>query len=198
MGLGERRAELTRDVGLRTHVDDLLQMTAQMDEVVFVAHSYAGLVVREAVDRHPSNVRGIVLIDAWAGPNGSSLATLAPDWFMPVLVATAERDGDGWRIPVPDPSLVGVTDPDDVALLVEMCSPQPLLSFTESTVLSSAIDLVPCEAILCSEGIGIPFADFAVEFGWPTSTIECGHDAMLLQPEQLAALIGSAIERFTL
>jgi pimeloyl-ACP methyl ester carboxylesterase len=196
-GLGDRLDELAASIGLRAHAEDLVQLVQDKDlrDVVLVGHSYAGLVVREAADRCPERVRGIVLVDAWVGRDGESVASLAPDWFMPALTASADADGDGWAIPPPPAELVGVNDPDDAAWLAGMCTPQPLFTFTEATQLRGDIDTIGCEAIVCRDGIGIPFASWADEFGWPTATIDCGHDAMVIEPERLTSLLAGAVRR---
>src|SRR5687768_9916875 len=57
-GLGSRRDELAPDVGLHAHADDIVELLEGEDlsDVVLVAHSYAGFVVREAADRVPTRV----------------------------------------------------------------------------------------------------------------------------------------------
>ena len=54
-GLGERASELRPDVGLRTHVDDVVELLRGGDlrDVVLVGHSYSGLVVGGAAAPHP-------------------------------------------------------------------------------------------------------------------------------------------------
>lgn len=127
--------------------------------VVLVGHSYARFVVRKAADRVPHRVKALVVVDAWVGTNGES-----------------------------PPEFVGVSDDADAAWLTEMCSPQPLLSFTGCTSLNGAVDAIPTHAILCRDGLGIPFRQWSEEFGWPVSTIDCGHDAMVIEPERLAQI----------
>src|SRR5688572_8722489 len=63
------------------------------DDVVLVGHSYAGLVVREAADARPDAVGHIVLVDGWAGPDGSSVFSLAPDALVEAVRTAAETAG---------------------------------------------------------------------------------------------------------
>jgi pimeloyl-ACP methyl ester carboxylesterase len=196
-GLGSRRDELTPDVGLHTHVEDVVELLEREDlsDVVLVGHSYAGFVVREAADRVPARVRGIVMLDAWAGHNGESLATRAPAWFMDAMRTAAETSGDGWAMPALPAELLGVSDPDDIAWLAEMCTPHPLLTFTETTTLTGAVESIPHAAIVGHEA-GIPFRSWAEEFGWPVDPIDCGHDAMIIDPGAVAKLISAAATTF--
>jgi pimeloyl-ACP methyl ester carboxylesterase len=116
-GAGERAHLLSPQVGLATHVEDVVAHLrhAGLGRVVLVGHSYAGLVVREAADRVPEQVAAVALIDAWVGGDGASLASLAPPWFVDALRRATEQDGFGWLCPPPPPDFVGITDPDDVA-----------------------------------------------------------------------------------
>jgi pimeloyl-ACP methyl ester carboxylesterase len=163
--------------------------------VVLVGHSYAGFVVREAADRVPTRVKGIVMLDAWAGRDGESLADRAPAWFMDAMRTDAEARGDGWAMPALPAELVGITDPDDIAWLAERCTPQSLLTFTEPTTLTGAVDAIPHAAIVCHDA-GFPFRAWADEFGWPMEAIDCGHDAMVIDPDGVAKLIDVAARSF--
>ena len=196
-GLGSRRAELTPDAGLRAHVDDVVGLLEGEDltDVVLVGHSYAGFVVREAADRVPERVRGIVMLDAWAGHDGESMADRAPPWFMDAMRAAAETSGDGWAMPALPAEVLGVTDPADIAWLAERCTPQALLTFTEATRLTGTVESIPHAAIVCHEA-GIPFRAWAEEFGWPVATIDCGHDAMVIDPDGVAKLVDAAAATF--
>ena len=188
-GLRERRGELSADVGLARHADDVVAALVDGEPCVLVGHSYGGLVVRQAADRRPERVRHIVLIDGWAGPNGTSLFGLAPSWFADGLRAAADRDGDGWAMPAPDPALVGITDPEQAEDVRTRLTAHPLLSFEEETMLSGAVDGVPGSAIVCRPGAGLPFEAFARDLGYRVVDLQSGHDAMLLAPRALARLI---------
>jgi hypothetical protein len=114
---------------------------------------------------------------------------------MDAMRTAAEATGDGWAMPALPAELLGVTDPHDVAWLAERCTPQPLLTFTEPTTLTGAVDAIPHTAIVGHEA-GIPFRGWADEFGWPVEAIGCGHDAMVIDPEGVAKLIDDAATSF--
>ncbi|MFL5832313.1 MAG: alpha/beta fold hydrolase [Solirubrobacteraceae bacterium] len=190
-GLAERAGELTPAIGLEDHVRDVLDALAGANEPVsLVGHSYAGLVVREAAPRAPEKVREVVLVEGWIGPAGASLLDLAPDWFSDGIRRAAAEQGDGWRIPVPDPAAVGVQDPDDVAWLRQRLTEHPLKTFTDPT--TAAVHMpIAMRAILASPG-PVPFADMAGQLGIPTQRIEGGHDLMITSPQALA---GALVQR---
>jgi pimeloyl-ACP methyl ester carboxylesterase len=194
-GAGDRAHLLSPQVGLSTHVEDVVAHLrhADLDDVLLVGHSYAGLVVREAADRVPERVAAVGLVDAWVGLDGASLASLAPDWFTDALRVATDRDGFGWLCPPPPPELVGVTDPDDAAWLVPRLGPHPFRTFVDPTRLSGRVDALPHHAAVCAEGLGLPFAAMAAGVGCPEPTVlPTGHDAMVTAPAALADFLATA------
>jgi pimeloyl-ACP methyl ester carboxylesterase len=133
-GLGEDSANLTPDVGLATHVEDVVTLLNDLTNVVLVGHSYAGFVVREAADRVPGRVAKLILVDGWAGTNRQSLFDRATADFRDWMRRSAHSGGDGWRIPAVPPAAIGVTHPDDVAWVAPRLTDQPLRSFSDPTV----------------------------------------------------------------
>lgn len=140
------------DQGLHDHAEAVaaaVDIVAEEDDVVLVGHSYAGLVVREAADARPDAIGHIVLVDGWAGPNGSSMFSLAPAAFVTAVRTAAETRGNGRQIPAPPPAAFGIVDPDTAADLATRMLPQPLRSFTEPTCLNGAVDRIAGTAIFC-------------------------------------------------
>lgn len=185
-GLGERADELTPKVGLRTHVDDVVDVLRDEDlsGVELVGHSYAGLAVREAADREPARVARITMLDAWVGRDGDSIDGLSPPRFRQWVDRLTEDD----VITVPPPSTVGVHEPGDVAWLEANLTPHPRLSFAEPTRLTGAVDGIACQAVVCRPGV-VPCRAWAAEAGWPIAELDTGHDAMVTAPAELAALL---------
>ncbi|MFI6481382.1 alpha/beta fold hydrolase [Nonomuraea sp. NPDC050663] len=181
---------LDGDVGLDTHVDEVLvSLAAAGDDVILVGHSYAGLVVRQAADQRPDLVKQVVLIDGWAGGDGTSLFDLAPEAF----VTTVRAATDGLHIPAPPPASFGVTDPDDTRWLAARLRPHPLRTFTEPTRLSGAVDRIPGTAISCRPQT-YPFERFAEELGYRTVPVDGPHNVMLTHPRPLARLLFDSLQ----
>lgn len=188
-GIGERAGEATRDVGVRTHVDDVVAaLRAEEEPVVLVGHSYGGLVGRGAADREPDRVERLVAVEGWLGADGTSLFDLAPDWFADGLRTAAAERGDGWLIPPLPPALLGITDPDDVAWVEANVTPQPMRTFSEPTALSGAVDGVPGLQVVGDPG-PLPFDQWAADVGYPVRRIAGGHDLMVTSPRELAAAL---------
>jgi pimeloyl-ACP methyl ester carboxylesterase len=176
------------DHGLHDHVDAVvatLDSLAIWENCVLVGHSYAGLVVREAADARPDAVGHIVLLDGWAGPDGASMFSLAPETFEQAIRAAARAHGDGRLIPAPPPAAFGIGDPELAAWLATRLLPQPLRTFTEPTRLSHAVDRIPGTAFHCRPQT-YPFDKIGEAVGYPTHALDGPHDVMLADPELVA------------
>ncbi|MEU0404783.1 alpha/beta hydrolase family protein [Streptomyces sp. NPDC006197] len=158
------------------------------DDVVLVGHSYAGLVVREAADQARRAVDHIVLVDGWAGPDGTSLFALAPETFAGAMRAAAAASPDGRLVPAPPPHLFGIVDATDAARLAARLVPQPLRTFSEATRLSGRVDRIPGTAVHCRPQ-AFAFDRFGRALGYRTRALDGPHDIMLTDPEPLARLL---------
>jgi pimeloyl-ACP methyl ester carboxylesterase len=186
---------LVGDQGLHDHAQAVVAAldtaTRGEDDVVLVGHSYAGLVVREAANARPDAVSHIVLVDGWAGPNGSSIFSLAPDAFVMWARTAAEAAGNGHQIPAPPPAAFGITDPDAADDLAGRLLPQPLRSFTESTRLHGAVDRIAGTAIYCTPQT-YPFDQFGKAVGYRTLALDGPHNVMMTHPEELVRVLLNA------
>jgi pimeloyl-ACP methyl ester carboxylesterase/ketosteroid isomerase-like protein len=187
---------LERDVGLTTHVDEVLAVLDAVPtdgQTLLVGHSYAGLVVRQVADARPDSVDELILVEGWAGPDGASMLSLAPDWFVEGI-RTAARANGGRRIPAPNSAVFGIDDPETAAWLQERLRPQPLRTFTEPTRLTGAVDAVRGTGVYCRPQ-NFPFAQFADDLGYPLVALDGPHDVMLARPEAVARELLSAADR---
>jgi pimeloyl-ACP methyl ester carboxylesterase len=194
-GLGGNVAEANREIGLCTHVDDVVRVLDGLSEerVILVGHSYAGLVAREAADRRSERVAKIILVEGWAGPSGSSLLSLAPGWFSDGIRKAAAEGGDGWLIPAPHPAVFGITEAADVDWLQGKLRSQPLRTFNEATRLTGAVDEIPGVGIYCRPQ-NFPFAEIAAELGYELVGVDGPHDLMVSNPGFVAEQLLAAAE----
>ena len=65
-GVGERAHLLNADITLQTHIEDVVQAIEceELDEVVLVVHSYAGMIGTGVADRMAPRLRHLVYLDA--------------------------------------------------------------------------------------------------------------------------------------
>ncbi|HXD54593.1 MAG TPA: hypothetical protein VN618_07550 [Solirubrobacteraceae bacterium] len=109
------------------------------------------------------------------------------DRVAPRLRAAAAATGEGWRIPVPDPAVVGVTDPEDIRWLSERLTEHPLRSFEEPAERAPPPEL-PQRAVLAAPG-PVPMDEMARALSIPATRIEGGHDLMVTSPEALTTTL---------
>ena len=178
------------DHGLHDHARTVVAALDSVaeDDIVLVGHSYAGLVVREAADARPGIVGHLVLVDGWAGPDGSSMFTLAPASFVAAVRTAAETLGGGHRIPAPPPAAFGIHDADTADLLAKRMVTQPLRTFTEPTRLTGAVDRIAGTAVHCRPQT-YSFDRFGADLGYRTVALDGPHDVMLTDPHRLARIL---------
>ena len=201
-GSGERAGELTEEVDLRTHVEDVVSSIDEArDGVVLVAHSYAGMVVPEVVARRPGVVRAAVFVDAFYPDEGEAAIDQMPPHFRQVFRDRARHEGDGWRLPATE-SLLDVWGVRDVELrrwIAEHLTDWSLRCFeSPSTAPRSVLRRVPrwyvagtvaCPARDAFEAV----AERADVDGATLVDLPAGHDVMLEDPAGLAGVVREAI-----
>ncbi len=191
-GLGERVHLARPDVGLDTHIEDVVNALVFEDlaQVALIGHSYGGMVATGVADRARERIAEIVYLDAFVPRSGQSLFDLVG---AEAAEATRQRarDFDGWRIP-PNP-LPPDTPADEAAWAGPRRVPQPLKAF-ETRLELSAEPSVPRSYIYCTRvPPGDPFGPFAArartEPGWRCFELDASHNPHLTMPAALAGLL---------
>jgi len=79
-GLGERQHLSNRDIGLETHINDVLQVIAYQDltNVTLVGHSYGGIVATGVADKVVRRLSALIYLDAFVPRSGQCLLDLLP------------------------------------------------------------------------------------------------------------------------
>ncbi len=184
-GLGERHHTASAEIGLGTHIEDIVNLILFEDlhDVVLLGHSYAGFVIAGVADRIPERIRHLIYLDAFLPLDGESLVTTRrPD---PADSTKNVRDG----------FIVNRQIKPDAA--PPRLVPQPAKTFTETVSLKNpAATAIPGTVILTVAKGQRPEDDtfyFSTERararGWTVHLMEGNHYPMLLQPEATAALL---------
>jgi len=184
-GLGEHYNTATADIGLTTHIDDIVNfiLFEDLHNVILLGHSYGGLVVAGVVDRIPERIKRVIYLDAFLPLDGESLTTTR----RPDSADISKLIHGGFLIS----SLVKPDAPPP------RYAPQPLKTFTEPIALKNpAAAMVPGTFILtvakghrAEDDTFYYSSERARERGWPVLIMEGSHFPMLLQPEALADLL---------
>ncbi len=135
-GLGERSNGYSPAINASTHVQDIVNVIdfEDLQDVVLVGHSYAGIVITKVADLMPERVRALVYLDAFVGEDDKSTF----DFDLPEAVAAhlsrAQSSGGHTIPPVPSSAFgVGI---DDQAWVDAKCTPQPFATLSERLRLS--------------------------------------------------------------
>ena len=98
-GLGERHHLASPNIGLDTHIDDVVNtiLWDNLHDVVLLGHSYGGMVITGVVDRIPDRIKRVIYLDALLPDSGESVMSI-PDTARQKFVQSVTRDG--YLVPV--------------------------------------------------------------------------------------------------
>lgn len=199
-GLGEQAALLTPEIGLDTHIQDVVNLmeTNDLQQVILVGHSYSGMVITGVADRVPGRIAHLVYLDAVVPRDGQSLADTAA-FVGTFLRREANINGDGWRVNPPRGGTFGITKEPDLSRVRSKLTPQSLKTFLQPVHIThpDAVAAIPHTFIECTRrGVivwlmrrifmgGSPLS----EPGWNWRKLASDHMAMILAPQAVADLL---------
>jgi pimeloyl-ACP methyl ester carboxylesterase len=186
-GQGDRVHLARPDIGLTTHIDDVVNTILYEDlhDIILVGHSYGGMVVTGVADRVPDRIKRLVYLDAMVPNDGESVSTIMKGGGDFIKKMTK---GDyivpSWVKPDQPP-------PHDV--------PQSLKTFTDQIVLKNeAARKLPATYILTVEkGKEAKDDDFfsqserARARGWPMLQLTSDHNPQWSAPEALVNMLAT-------
>ncbi len=212
-GLGERVHLAGPNVDLNTHINDVVNLLEyeDLDRVVLVGHSYAGIVITGVEDRSAPRLRACVYLDTSPIPDGMALTDVQPPEMRERQRRDVDERGDGWRWPVPDRatlapgtygSISGLND-EHLRAFRERGTPQPYATFTTPLRLQNggAARAERHAAIFCTAGgitvelirrliaDGDPRAAGFAGDDWELHELPTGHWPMFSAPDALADLL---------
>ena len=192
-GLGDRAHLISPSIDLDTHVTDVVSLLEMNDlnEVVLVGHSYGGMVVCGAAERAWKRIKRLVYLDALVPQHGQSGFDLNSPQFREKLEKEALQKGDGYKI-MPMADILGITDTADLEWVRARLRPHPIGTFRQAVEAPKFASRIPSTFILCKQFGFSATADRCRQSGWPVLEIDCGHDAMIIKPQELSELLVSA------
>ena len=156
-GVSDRAHLLHPGVGLQTHITDVVGLleAEDLDDVVLVGHSYAGLVVSGVSEQVPDRIAHRVHLDAFLPRDGEAGIDLLPETVAHHYRESVAGPGFGWLIPPRSLEVLGVTDPADLAWLQPRLTPQPWLTYSQPVCLGGAASAVTGSFIECTDWMGV-------------------------------------------
>lgn len=196
-GLSDRAHLLNPSVGLDTHIADVVQLLDHHDlkEVVLVGHSYAGQVITGVADQRPERLLRRIYLDAFIG-DGRPAIELLPEEIAGHYRESVAENGFGWLIPRRSLEVLGVTSEEDLAWLSPRLTPHPWKTYTDALKLNGRHEEVPAEFIECVDWMRVfrKYSELATSLGWPVHELQTGHEAMVTEPQELAATFLKILE----
>jgi pimeloyl-ACP methyl ester carboxylesterase len=190
-GLGERSHLANREIGLVTHIHDLIQVVEfeDLSDLILVGHSYSGMVITGAAERLASRIKRLVYLDAFVPADNQAVFDILPP-LKEAFEQSAQTNGEGWQVPPFPLERWGITDPTDVAWVSARVRPQSLLTFTEKVYLvSPEAKNLPRSYIRCTQFPSFEnTANQAKAAGWDYHEINSGHDAMVTHQKELTQI----------
>jgi pimeloyl-ACP methyl ester carboxylesterase len=201
-GLGERAHLMRADIDLQTHVTDVLGLieAEELQQVVLVGHSYAGMLITAVADRMPERLDHLVYLDAVVPAPGES-------WSSTHTVATrkgrldAAAASDAYAIAPPDPAVFGLEGAAH-AWVQRRQTPHPghtydmPLDFDPRRVGAIARTFIDCTApalaTIDASRVRVRSADFWAGAWRPGARIvemATGHDPMVSAPAALTKVL---------
>jgi pimeloyl-ACP methyl ester carboxylesterase len=192
-GIGEKVHLANAQVGLSTHVDDVVHHVLYEDlhDIVLVGFSYGGMVVTGALAEIADRVSELVYLDAFVPGDGQSLADLAGHG------PEEPRLGRSWQIP---PRARVIDDPDEAAWNEPRRTAQPARTFRERVSLAQPLMAYPfgrtyVKALDDPRAVGgsSAFWDAADRYrdnpAWRYEEIDTNHMIPQNRPDELTALL---------
>jgi len=192
-GLGERAHLASREVGLETHIDDVLNVVKYqgLSDVFLVGHSYAGVVITAVADRIPEKIARIIYLDAVISRNGQSFFDSASIGLRDKIEPAVMRHGDGWKIPVRRAEKLGLVSKEDIDWVMPRLAPHPFRTFCDPVQLQLPVESLPPRSYInCirNKPRGGPHS-LQAEGIDDYHEISTGHDAMITAPGKVAELL---------
>ena len=200
-GFGERSHLLSPDVGLELNITDIENVLEweDLDNVILIAASYAGMVTTCVADRMPERIAALVYQNAFIAADGVAQNDLLPDWRREMIEKELAEADDAWRMPPPDPELFGVTDPDDIAWIAAKMAPQSAKTFQDKARLTGAHEAITNRTYIRATGYPNStfdryLAEAQADPTWRAEVLDTSHDAMITAANDIVRILLEVVD----
>lgn len=180
-GVCERSHLDSPSVDLSTHIRDVVNEIRwkDLENVVLVGHSYAGMVISGVAEQVASKIASIVYLDAFVPADGQSLVDLG-----------GKADAGPFTAPIPAATFA--VNEADRAWVDSKMTPQSTACFTEKIKLTGAYQRIARKAYIRANKFAV-FAKTQEKLrsdpSWKHWVVDCGHDIMIDKPDELTSIL---------
>ena len=200
-GLGERAHLASREIGLQTHIQDVVNVLEyeNLSQVILVGNSSGGMVITGVADRMPERIAHVVYLDAFVPEDGQSMLDIIPAERRPLMEALVQEEGDGWLLPRFGPApwekfvpeAWGITDEDELRWILPRLRPTPFGHFKQRVRRNNAAaERLPRTYIRCRGWPNASFDRYAElarnAAGWRHRELDTSHLPYITHPLELA------------
>lgn len=203
-GVGERSHLMSPAITLETHITDVARAieAEEMEDVVLVVHSYAGMIGTAIADRQSAGLRHLVYVDAVVPKPGESWGSTHSSATREARLAAAQASAD-FSIPPPDPKVFGL-ESADYEWVKRRQTPHPGHTYTAALDFDpKRVSTIPRTFVNCTQpALGTidairprladsRFWDGAWLAGGGVKVVELktGHDPMITMPVELTRIL---------
>lgn len=204
-GLAERSHLLSAEIGLDTHITDIISLIVYYDlnNIVLVGHSYGGMVITGVADAMKDRIDEIIYLDAALPQNGETMITQGPERSPAITEQTrralAALAPDGIGMEAFPPELLGIAkDHSSYDWVAEKLTPHPLKTWLDPIALNNGGSTglrrryIHCTApVLPNSSFPYHATQVQADPSWTYHALSIGHDAMITAPDAVTALLAS-------
>ncbi len=179
-GQGERVHLASPDIGLNTHITDVVNVIRFEDlhDIVLVGHSYGGMVITGVAQQVPDRIARLIYLDALLPEDGQSVNTLFPKEKRTI------KDGFAvptWHLPAEPPY--------DVPQSEKTFSDPITVNNPLAAKLTADYILLVDPPTKTEDARFYPFYQRATARGWGMHTLASDHNAWRSHPKELVELL---------
>jgi len=192
-GLGDRSHLLNKDIRLKTHVMDIVNIVKyeRLENIVLVGHSAAGFVITEVANEIPDKIETIVYLDAFL-PNAGESANNTASERAQASQNEAKAKGEISMPAFPAKAFGGKEE--NWEWIDSLSVPHPLMTLMDPVSSTEGRDSIGNRIYIRSTGFNLPAFNKAYEQtkddpAWKSFIMECGHDISIDCPDELADIL---------
>ena len=203
-GLGERSHLGHPELGLETHIQDIVNVLKYEDvnRVILVGHSSSGSVITGVADQVPQQIAHLVYLDAFVPTDGQTMMDVIPPDRRQGMEQRVRAEGRGWLLPSLAPApwdqflreAWRITDEADRQWMLARLGPTPFKVFKDPVRRSNpAAEQLQRTFIRCLQWPNPMFDRYAETArrtaGWRYRELATSHEPFVTHPQELAALL---------
>lgn len=196
-GVGERVGEISPQINLTTHVDDIVELFERenLRDVFLCGHSYGGMVISGVAEKMPERIRNLIFLDSVVPESGACMNDYVfPGWKSMAVTLAVWLFGRGYKLTPPPPAWYFNVNKADRKWVESRLTAHPFNSLREPIVLTGKADQIPGHTYIYGTNWG--FAPITQQYeraktrpGWKVFEVKAGHDVMIDAPAPLVKIL---------